>query len=375
MRVVSRNLCLCGCLFVLISFLAPSAGAYEIRPFAQKNRKATLEDFLPKVDARENRHNKFYAEQYSFAFSPEDDYSFWFQIVVTNMGVANGRAALRVDFSPKGKDEIETRTSFKRDEWSYSSDGGMLSMKLGENVFSGDGKTWKGHFVNERFTADCTITNSVPAYRPGGGTVYFGEKNNAYYDSTLLTPRGTFEADVVMKDTGDKHHLTGLVFGDNSVSNMAPNLQARNWIRMRKIGKRHTVSMTMLKTSEQYQNRWVGYFFVASDKRMIGCGTNPEVEVADFERDAKSGYQVPRIVLLSEGAGVDEFSGAIKAGKLTKRRDRLAMLGSIERAVVSKFVQPVFFTYKAAFEFRFKSGGKARKYTGKTDYDYEQTAQ
>lgn len=361
-------------LVALLAVDGPGAFAYEIKAFADGTRKATAADYTPSLDREENRSNKFYAEQYSFAFKPDDGYGFWFQIVLTNMGVANGRAALRVDFTPKGEKEILTKAAFTREEWSYSVEGDQVTLKLGENTFSGDGMTWKGHFVNDRFTADCVIRNGMPATRPGGGAVYYGPGKKSYYDSTLLTPRGTFEATIVMKEGGETHQITGLAFGDNSVTNLAPNLQATSWIRLRSIGKQNTVSITLLKTSEEYEGRWVGYFFVASDKKMVACGSNPAVETAEFEKDKGSGYDIPKIALFSEAQGIDGFSGAIKAGKLEKRLDRLEALGSVERAVVSKLVQPVVFTYKAEFEFQLKDGsGKERNFKGKASYNFEQT--
>jgi len=350
---------------------APLLG-YEVDGFTGKSGKADIQDFLPRCDAPENRNNKFYSEQYSFNAELDDGYDLWFQVFISNMGVANGRAALQLHFTPKGGSKIKDRALFEQGAWSYGGDGGKLTLKLGENLFSGDGSGWTGHFETEHLTADVTVKNLVPAWRPGGGAVYYGAAKKNYYDVTLLTPRGTIEADVTLKATGEKHHVTGRVTGDRSASNLSPNLLARRWVKLRLVGKSYTILMTNLQTSEEYGDKWVGWFLIASDKAVLAAGANPALELGDIERDAAAGYDVPRIVLLSGASGVEGFTGAIKGLKRTKRHDQLADLSSIEKAVVSQLVKPISYGYKAEFEFQFQSGGKARSYKGKATYTYEQ---
>ncbi len=360
-------------LALMLTVLTNQAAAYEVRAFAGKNRKATIDDFMPKLDQAENKTNKFYAEQYSFAFSPEGKEKFWFQFLIVNMGISNGKGAVRVHFTPGGGKKIKAESTFSRKEWSAAKEGKALKLKMGDNVFTGDGKQWKAHFKNKHFEADCTITNSAPAWRPGGGSVYYGKGTSRYYDVTLLTPRGKFEADIVMADSGKKYHLTGTVFGDNSVINISPNLQARRWVKTRKIGRKYTVMLTTLQTSEQYGSEWVGYFFVASNKGMVATATNPKLELAGLETDPKNGYEVPTIVLLSEAGGVKGFAGALQAKKRLYRKDQLSSLDPIEKAMVSKLIQPVTYKYRAAYEFKFLSRkGKERTLKGKSNYVFEQ---
>ncbi len=349
-----------------------TVNAYEVDGFSGKSAKAGIKDFLPRCDADENKDNKFYSEQYSFNSELEDGYDLWFQIFISNMGVANGRAALQLHFTPKGGSKIKDRALFDQGNWSYAADGGKLTMKLGDNVFSGDASGWTGRFETENLTVDLTVKNLVPSWSPGGGAVYYGAARKNYYDVTLLTPRGTIEADVTLKATGEKHHVKGQVTGDRSASNLSPNLLARRWVKLRLVGKSYTILMTNLQTSEEYGDKWVGWFLIASDKAVLAAGANPALELADTERDAEAGYEVPRIVLLSGGTGVDGFTGAIKGLKRTKRHDQLADLSTLEKAVVSKLVKPISYGYKADFEFQFQSGGKARSYKGKATYTYEQ---
>ena len=362
---------------LVAALFAGTVQAYEVKAYAKKTRKAKLADFVPKADRAENKKNKFYIEQYFYTFKPADGSKFWFQIAITNMGLANGRAALVIDFKPKGGKKTHIKVPFKkRSDWSYSKDGGKLTIKLSDkNTFSGDGDSWTAHFDTDKLTVDCTITNGMRAIRPGGGNVFYGKGGKQYYDVTLLTPRGTFEADITVKATGEKHHLTGVAFGDNSTTNVSPNLQASHRIKLRKISKKLTILVNLVRTSEQFESKWVGFFFIASGKRMLGVGLNPTVDTADMEKDPKTGYQIPRIVLLSGGQGVEGLKVAIKGLKQTGRHDRLADLTAVERAVVSKLVQPVVFRYRAAFEFQFMRKGKPKTFKGKGRYSFEQTSE
>lgn len=355
----------------LVALSLPARG-YQVRGFAANSSKARLEHFVPRSDAAENHHNKFYSEQYSFDSSTDGDANFWFQIFISNMGVKNGRAALLVHYTPEGGRRIKSRTVYEKGEWSYETTGDRLVITLGKNTFSGNGRSWQAHFENDKFVADYKVTNTAPAWRPGGGTVYYGKGHKSYYDVTLLTPRGAFEVDVTVP-SGDKARLAGTAYGDHSVINLAPNLQARRWIKMRKVGKNYTILLTTMQTSEQYESRWLGWFMVVSDKGIKVTAVNPGMELSDLVNDPKNGYQIPSIVMFNTAAGTAGFQGAIKAGRQVKRQDKLQDLSAIERAVVSKIVQPVSYKYRSSFEFRYDLNGKTRTVKGKANFHYEQT--
>ena len=358
---------------VLLAILLSSGMAfgYELKAFEGKSRKAILADFMPKIDRGENKDNKFYIEQYSFDAKIKGGYDFWFQIVLSNMGVANGKGAVQVHFKPKGGKKIKAGGTFDRSKWSYKKDGDKLVMDLGGNHFEGNGDTWSGHFETDKFDADIKIKNAVSPWRPGGGTAYYGGKDK-YYDINILTPRGTFELDVTLKSTGEKTHLTGAIYGDHSVSNLAPNHQARRWVKMRIVSRAFTLIVNTFESTEMYGNKWGGYFLVVSDKKVVATGTHPRMELSDFDVDQRSGYKVPKLILFSDAKGVDGFQGVIKAIKMVGRHDRLAELSSLARAVVGKFVKPVGFKYKSKFEFEMQIGGKKKSYKGKGNYDFNQ---
>jgi hypothetical protein len=360
-----------GCLVLLTVWRAP-ATAYEFRPFAKTSRKAELKDFIPKIDRSENRSNKMFSEQYSFDGKPKCGGDFWFQIVLSNMGVANGRAGLMVHYQPKGGKKIKARRSFDGGQWSSKAEDGHVQLTLGDSWFKGDGATWTGHFVMEEFTAKVTITNSVPSWRPGGGTAYYGTGENSYYDVTLLTPRGTFVAEVLLKDATEPLHMEGLVYGDHSAMNLAPNNQARRWVKMRVVNSRYTLLLNTFETPEQYEQKWAGWFLVATDSAIVVTALNPSIQLHETELDSGSGYHVPKIVILSDAQGVSGFNGVLKASKRTAREDKLADLSRVERAVVSKIVKPFAFKFKGEFEFVFDVGGSSKTYNGKGNFAYEQ---
>lgn len=355
-----------------LALFPSTAPAYELNAFSGKSRAAKFEEITPKLDAAENKGNKFYSEQYSFDANPAGNTDFWFQLVISNMGLQNGRAGLQVHLKPQGQKKIKTRQFYSRDKWSHSVDGGKLKFTLGDNWIEGDLTGWKGHFINDQFEADFTITNGPPAWRPGGGAVYYGKGKKSYYDVTLLTPRGTVEVTATLKATGEKVSISGPIYGDRSVSNISPALQSKKWIRMRRIGRRRTVMLTTFQSHEQYEGKWVGWFVSSSKKRVEAVGVNPKVELGELEKDAKSGYQVPKSILFSDAKGLEGFVGAIKALKLRRSENKLSSLSKLERAIVSKLVKPFSFTYKAAYEFQYEKGGKTRTRKGKVSYHYEQ---
>lgn len=349
-----------------------SAQAYEVDGYSGKSGAASLAEMTPRADAPENVSNKFYSEQYSFDTDPAGGADFWFQLLITNMGVKNGRAALRVHLKPQGQSKIKSRILFDKGDWGYKTENDKLHFELGQNHFSGNGSGWSGHFDTDDFVVDWKVTNGAPAWRPGGGKVTYGGSDKAYYDVTLLVPRGQLELTATLKRTGEVITIAGPAYADRSVVNVSPNLQAKKWVKIRRLGSRETVVLSCFQTPEQYEGKWVGWFVVASDTGIRATGTNPTITVADSEKDAGSGYDVPRSVLFSDAHGLTNFQGAIKGLKLRKREDQLAGLSSLEKAVVSKLVKPFSFTFKAAYEFKYDSKGKTRTHKGKAAYHFDQ---
>jgi hypothetical protein len=352
--------------------IAGPAFGYDIDAFSKKSRKATLDEMTPWSDRSENASNKFYSEQYSFNVDPAGRADFWIQLVITNMGVANGRAALQVHLQPQGQKKIKTTQLFDKGAWSHRSEGGKVHFDLGKSRFSGGEEGWEGHFETDEFDVDWKVTNLAPPWRPGGGAVTYGGNAKAYYDVTVLVPRGTLELTATLKKTGEEVKIEGPAYADRSVSNVSPNLMAKKWVKIRRIGSHETVVLSCLQTPEQYESKWVGWFLVADKRGVQATGSNPKLTFADVTKDSKSGYDVPASVLLTEASGLENFQGAIKGLKLRKVTDSLAKLSALEKAVVSKLVKPFTFTYKAAFEFRYDRGGKTRTHKGKAAYHFEQ---
>ena len=304
-----------GLTLLLAGTLAAPASAYHLHAFTGKSGSASVKHFKPRFAEGNNKSNKFFTEQYSLTTSLDGGHRLWFQVVISNLGVANGQAALRMHFQPKGQKKIKIKERFGRKKWSADTADDKLTLKLGDSQFAGDGRTWSGNLESGRLKVAFTVKNAIPAWRPGGGTVYYGDTKNSYYDITVLVPRGRIEATVTDTESGESWQVEGSAFADHSVSNVAPNLMAAAWLKMRKVGKRHTVVLSMLRSPVEYEGRWVGWFAVFSDRGSVTAGINPTLEFPTVESDSDSGYEVPTSVLLSKATGLPGFTGAIKVGK------------------------------------------------------------
>lgn len=355
-------------LIVGLVMTMPALG-YELRAYEGKTRKPTLEELAPKADLNENKANKFFFEQYSFDLKSKKA-NIWFQVVISNMGVENGKAAVLAKYAPNSGEKLEASASFDRKAWSFNVDKKAMTLDAGANKLIGDNKTWKAHLDNDKFLADIEITPIADAMRPGGGSVFYGKGDSVYYDMTILVPRGQFTAKITIKATGEKLEYDGLAYGDHSAWNMRPDQQAKSWIKMRMVEPGYTMVISAFQSTSDYGTNWVGYVVVVGLKGLEATVINPTFALAGPEADADSGYMVPKSVTITGGG----LKGVIKATKLNKRTDRLAELSEVEKLVVKSLagVKPIEFKHRADFEFSLEKSGKTTPYKGKGTYIYEQ---
>ncbi len=352
-------------------FLALPASGYELRAFEGKSKKATLEELAPKTDQNENKANKFYFEQYSFDLKGSKG-DIWFQVIMSNMAVDNGKAAVLARYTPEKGEKLQENISYDRAKWSFKVDKEKMGLDLGRNTLVADGKIWKAHLDNDKFLADVEIKPIAEAWRPGGGTVFFGKGDLVYYDMTIVVPRGEFTAKVTIKATGEKIETTGLAYGDHSVWNIRPDQMARSWMKIREVEPGHTVLVNAFQSTADYGSKWVGYVIIIGAKGIEATFVNPAFNTGALEADADSGYMVPKQVTIS-ATGEPSLGAVIKATKLTKRTDRFAELSEVEKLVVKMAgVKPIEFKHRSDWEFTLEKKGKKTIYKGKGGYIYEQ---
>lgn len=358
---------------LLVASLAIPAQAYELRAFTEKNRKATMEELAPQFDNVENKTNKSFFEQYSFDLQGKEG-SIWFQFVITNLSINNGTAAVMAKFDPRKGDKVESKASFERKDWNAVVDKKQMALTVGSNAIKFDGKVWTINLNNDQFGATIEVSPFGDSLRPGGGKIFYGKGSQVYYDTTLLVPRGEFKGTVHVKATGEKFEVSGNAFGDHSCWNVKPHEQARRWVKTRVMEGGHTMVVTMLESTKDYESKWVGFIVVAGKKGVEATLLNPTIALSGPETDAESGYEVPKTVMLS-GKGIE---GAIRAKSAAKRTDRLESLSDVEKLVVKNLagVKPIEFKHgRSDYEFTVEKGGKKVTYKGKCTYVYEQLLQ
>ena len=184
------------------------------------------------------------------------------------------------------------------------------------------------------------------------------------YRIQVVAPRAKLSGTVTLKD-GTVHQISGFAYGDHSFTNMAPQKQARRWLRIRKIGARNTIMFHAMQTPEQFGSRWVSWLVVAGEKGVMASVVNPEVSFGEMETDSPTGYTIPNTVFMKNEAG---FQGAIKTSRRVDREDQLKGLSGAERMIVSKFIKPIAFKYDSKMELLWP-GRKPLKANARMFYD------
>lgn len=355
-------------LLTTVLLISGAASAYELRAFEGKSAKATMEQIGPQIEDPNMKGSAYYTEMYSFDLQGKGSADFWFQIVLTNIGMTKGTAVVRSEYKPQTGAKTSHAAKFERNQWNYKADKKSFSIDLGTNTLSGDGSKWTINVNNDLYSAKIEVKTELAPWRPGGGRVYYGKSDQKYYDYTLLVPRGEFTGEVTIKATKEKVQIKGQqVFADHSVWNIEPKVQAKRWFKMREVEQGYTVVASVFQTTEEYGSKWVGFVISATDKSIENTVLNPTVLLSDLKTDSEPGYEYPMKVIIKAPDLLFEFTGK----KMDKRTDRVEELSKTEGVLVQILggIKPI--EFKVRCDWKFESG-KINRSGSSARYSFEQ---
>jgi hypothetical protein len=357
-------------LFIIL--ISRTISADPITPYSGNSRKVSASELIPHIDKDGNKSNEYYNEWYSFIFYLKGGYRAYVQFVISNLGLGDGDLVVQAEVALPDSSWIKEKTEFKREQWTYNNSG--FEIKAGDNLISGEPGNITIKVKNSKFEAEYNFTNKFSAWKPGNGRVFYGKGESHYYDFKMLAPIAKVTGKIKMANENEFREVSGHGYADHIYTNQPMHMQAKRWIRMRGITSGTAVIMTEFHATEQYANKKVGWIVIFNKGKKLFETLNPVLTPSDFKVDNQSPnqYQIPQTIKIEAEEGGSKLVGAMKVTKSTGREDILEKMGSVKKAIVSKFAQPVSYDYNCEFAFELTSATGTETLSGKCRYYFTQ---
>ncbi len=327
---------------VLLLAIPLAAQAEEFAPYAGEAAAISNAD-LP-LRTAEYKDSPFYTEEYSFAFHPVKKPPFTIRIGASNMGHGQGTAFVHglVIKGKKGK-RIRYRINESAPAGAWKQGTEPFFIKVGKNRLGGSVGGFHLHLETDEMDADFEVRPLVPAWRPGTGRVDLARGEGF---EVIVWARA--EVLGVIKAKGEKKRVVtavkGYVVVTRILNTVSPGLQPRRWVNFKSVKKDHTLLVQAFLPPAVKGDDLHGWSLVATDEEVLVATHALEFKLGDFRED--HGTKIPWIFTW---AG-EHVRGAVQALKLRSVVDELEKLPALERAVVSRFIQPMTWFLRGKYE-------------------------
>ena len=313
-----------------------------------------------------------YSEQLTLHGNLEHGGSVYLRLFITNLAGANGRAELTARISmPDGSIE-RFSSKYKRGQWRHRGDG--FDVQLGPNRITVMDDVTTLVLVNETTSAHLEAQSELPAFRPAGETVDFGEGRS--YQTTVLVPRGSLTGSIQTRskseleedDEPNEWALEGTVFVEHRVGNIALYDMSQRWLQVRDINSEHTYILSAFQRTSRLGGGIQAWMFVADDDGMRVYEPTLALQLRDFSTEAAGPYKVPKSIIFKGASGT---VGALKTLRSVSQKSDLAFLSPLVRKLVSLVMNPWTYRHEAQYLVR-SNESPDLTFEGKADYSYMQ---
>jgi len=187
---------------------------------------------------------------------------------------------------------IKKLTEFPADTYSASADG--CDVRIGDNIFSGDLRTYRIKAKVEEVEIDLTLTGSVPAWRPETGHWLFGADSEQIFAWLPSVPEGQVEA--TYRVNGREATSSGLGYHDHNWGNASMLKLMHHWYWARGTAGPYSVISSYITAEKQYGYTELPVFMLARDGKLIGDDQSKvEFEELGVYTDAHTGKPVANV--------------------------------------------------------------------------------
>jgi hypothetical protein len=170
-----------------------------------------------------------------------------------NLDLADGRS-------------FEKFVTFDPAAWSSATD--HTDVRIGENRFSGDLRTYRITAAVDDIAVDITLEREVPSWRPETGYILFGEDRQREFSWLPSVPQGKVTATYSIGD--ERHEATGTGYHDHNWGNVGMMEIIHDWYWARGQAGPYSVIASYITAHEKYDFAGIPVFMLAKDGALVG---------------------------------------------------------------------------------------------------------
>ena len=318
-----------------------------------------------------NRKAGGYAEQFIMHGRLESGGRLFLRLFITNMAGAKGRAELTGRISLPSGEVYRVSTKKSGGAWRFGPT--EFDVQLGSNRVQIKNGEAVVELVGQNFETRFTVESELPAFRPAGESVQFGD--GFYYQTTVLFPRGQIDGflrPVASASDAEKEpvstELSGVLFAEHRVGNMAIYDMSQRWLQVRDIGNEHTFVLSAFQRSKRLGGGVQAWMYVADDDGIRMYEPSISLDLKDFKRIGQGPYDVPTSLSFQ---GTKGGVGVVKSDRLSSHKSDLSSLSPLVRKLVSLVMNPWTYRHQARYLIR-ASSEEERVFDGDAVYSYMQ---
>lgn len=200
--------------------------------------------------------------------------------------------------------------------FSASTDG--CEVRIGDNAFAGDLRTYRIHARVDDVEVDVVLTGDLPAWRPETGHWLFGEDGERHFAWLPAVPQGRVEA--TYRVDGERTTTTGVGYHDHNWGNASMIELIHHWYWARGTAGPYSVIASHITAERAYGYAELPVFMLARDGVLIGDEPGKVTfEELDRRTDPKTGKTVGNTTRYTYTDGDDHY-----VVTFTRRRDLIA---------------------------------------------------
>jgi hypothetical protein len=161
---------------------------------------------------------------------------------------------------------FEKLVTFDPAVWTSATD--HADVRIGENRFTGDLRTYRITATVDEITVDVTLEGEVPAWRPETGYMLFGEDRKLEFAWLPSVPQGRVTATYSIGD--ERHETMGVGYHDHNWGNVGLIEIVHDWYWARGQAGPYSMIASYITAHEKFDYAAIPVFMLARDGVIIG---------------------------------------------------------------------------------------------------------
>ncbi len=190
-----------------------------------------------------------------------------------------------VSFLLDRPDGTHVERAFLASPESFAASREQCDVRVGNNTFVGDLKSYKVHVEIDDVMADVELVSDFAPFRPATGHIFFGEKEELFVGWFPAVPKGRAHASLRVGD--ETMALSGTAYHDHNWGNTSLRKIVDHWYWARACCGDYTVLALMFVAAKSYGGEVITSFMLGKGGEMIAANEN-KLEFVAGERSPHS---------------------------------------------------------------------------------------